>query len=119
MEDVNSDRINGRQMALNLPLRPRSCPRCRTTAKGIRKGRKGGGGTRANPSDKARAQARGKKKSKCRYRGRVGRKEMEKDVIRITECRRSYNRRKKNDLFSISGQADKLFSMKSYSQSEG
>lgn len=39
-----------------------------------------------NPSDKARAQARGKKKSKRGYRSRVGRKEMEKDVIRITVC---------------------------------
>lgn len=48
MEDVKSDRIKGRQMDVNLPLRPRSCPRCRTTATGFRKGRKGSRGTRAN-----------------------------------------------------------------------
>lgn len=45
-------------MALNLPLRPRSCPRCRTTATGIKK-REGEGAQEQNPSDKAKVQGRG------------------------------------------------------------
>lgn len=92
MENGKRDQIKGRHMDLNLPLRPRSCPRCRTTATGIRKRRKGSGAQEQNPSDiadTARVQARDKKKSKCRYRSRVSRKEMEKDVIRITERQRS------------------------------
>lgn len=59
MEDVKSDGIKGQQMALNLPLRPRSCPRCRTTATGIGKGRKGGGGTRAKSIRQSKGAGKG------------------------------------------------------------
>lgn len=60
-EDGERKRIKSRHMDLNLPLRPRSCPRCRTTATGIRKRRKGSGAQEQNPSDTARVQARGRK----------------------------------------------------------